>query len=136
MMLPASGVTGQGSNDGAAPPRCRDAAPVPALVALALVGGAVAAVVGVPGVGLPFLSGGAVAAVVPGIDLPAVSGPLISGPLIGSPLIGGPLVRGALVAVALIRRRLLHRVLRIPHDCPFLPRTGSRPVAIVDQLAA
>src|SRR5215467_7005518 len=122
MMLPASGVTGQGSNDGAAPPRCRGAAPVPALVALALVGGAVAAVVGVPGVGLPVLSGGAVAAVVPGIDLPAVSGPLIS----------GPLVRGALVAVALIRRRLLHRVLRIPHDCPFLPRTGSRPVAIVN----
>src|SRR5215467_3018490 len=124
MMLPASGVTGQGSNDGAAPPRCRGAAPVPALVALALVGGAVAAVVGVPGVGLPVLSGGAVAAVagVSGVDLPAVSGPLIS----------GPLVRGALVAVALIRRRLLHRVLRIPHDCPFLPRTGSRPVAIVN----
>src|SRR5215467_4527785 len=134
MMLPASGVTGQGSNDGAAPPRCRGAAPVPALVALALVGGAVAAVVGVPGVGLPVLSGGAVAAVagVSGVDLPAVSGPLISGPLIGGPLIGGPLVRGALVAVALIRRRLLHRVLRIPHDCPFLPRTGSRPVAIVN----
>src|SRR5215472_231073 len=129
MMLPASGGTGQGSNDGAAPPRCRGAAPVPALVALALVGSAVAAVVGVPGVGLPVLSGGAVAAVadVPGVDLPAVSGPLISGPLIG-----GPLVRGALVAVALIRRRLLHRVLRIPHDCPFLPRTGSRPVAIVN----
>src|SRR5215467_1183639 len=133
MMLPASGVTGQGSNDGAAPPRCRGAAPVPALVPLALVGGAVAALVGVPGVGLPVLSGGAVAAVagVPGVDLPAVSGPLISGPLVG-----GPLVRGALVAVALIRRWLLHRVLRIPHDCPFLPRTGSRPVAIVDQLAA
>src|SRR5215468_1094645 len=132
MMLPASGVTGQGSNDGAAPPRCRSAAPVPALVPLALVGGAVAAVVGVPGVEFPVLNAGAVAAVIPGIDLPAVSGPLVGGPLIGGPLVGGPLIGGSLVAVALIRRWLLHRVLRIPHDCPSLPRTGSCPVAIVN----
>src|SRR5262249_30069682 len=109
---------------------------VPALVPLALVGGAVAAVVGVPGVGLPVLSGGTVATVVvvSGVELPAVSGSLVGSPLIGGPLIGGPLVCGALVA--LIRRWLLHRVLRIPHDCPSYPRTGSRPVAVVTQLAA
>src|SRR5262249_7230023 len=122
MMLPASGVTGQGSKDGPPPPHFPSAAPVPALGPLALVGGGVAADVGVPGREVPVLRHGAVAAGVPGVHLTAVSGPLVGGPLIG----------GSLVGVAVIRRWLLPRVLRIPHDCPSLPRTGSCRVAIVN----